>query len=343
MGNLARFALSTGAAALFAACSGSQLPIGTPSRDAAKSFNHRTRQFVTPVGEQASNAGSGSDFKLSRSLLYVVSFGANSYALGDVEIYDAKANNPNPIAIITKGLDEPNGACIDAAGTLYVASQWGWVTQYAPGRTKPFRYFHKGLSTPADCTIDGNGNLWVADVDIGVVEYLKGSTQPHKIIKNGLTYPNSVVFDHAGNMYVGNLQPYGTSNIQVFPPGSKNPSRTITDGIVWPTGTAVDANNTLYVTNDANTNYQCGNIVEYRAGQSHPFQSITDQINGPTALKFDESGRLFEANEGAFGCTDDGPYSVILEFRHGSVKPSKRAISTRLYPSGLAYYPPQLP
>lgn len=338
-----RYALTVGSAALFAGCSGSQPPTATPGSMSQSFLNHRTRHVVASVREPASSARVTPNFKLSRSLLYVVSFGANSYALGDVEIYDAKADNPNPIAIITKGLDEPNGACIDAAGTLYVASQWGWVTEFAPGRTKPFRYIHKGLSTPADCTIDGSGNLWVADVDIGVVEYLKGSARPHKTIKSGLTYPNSVVFDHAGNMYVGNLEPYGTSNVQVYPPGSKAPSRTISDGIVWPTGTAVDANDTLYVTNDANTNSQCGNIAEYRAGRSHPFQTITDHIDGPTALKFDESGRLYEANEGAFGCANDGPYPAILEFRHGAVKPSKKMISTRLYPSGVAYYPPQLP
>jgi sugar lactone lactonase YvrE len=341
MGYLVRLAFIIGAAALFVGCGGSQPPIGAPGPGTRSLFDYRTRQFVAPaMGTRPESIGSPS-YKMSDSLLHVVNIGANSYPLGDVAIYDARAKNPKPIAIITDGIDQPGGDCIDATGTLYVTNTSGNVAEYAPGKTKPLRYITQGRGTPAACTIDSNGNLWVAAL-FDVIEYLKGSNQPHKLIENGVTYANSVVFDHAGNMYVGNLgDPYYhlPYNVQVYAPGRKAPSRTITDGITWPVGTAVDADNTLYVTND---NAPC-NVEEYRVGQNHPFRTITDEIDGPTALTFDESGRLYEANGGTQGCTSDGPYAVILEFRHGSVKPSRRTISTRLYPSGIAYYPPQLP
>jgi sugar lactone lactonase YvrE len=97
-----------------------------------------------------------------------------------------------------------------------------------------------------------------------VVEYLKGSAKPHATITKGLTYPDGIAIDHASNLYVGNLQPYSTSNIQVYALGSKSPSRTITDGVTWPVGIAVDEHDTLYVTNDTAP----GNVEEYRPGRA---------------------------------------------------------------------------
>jgi sugar lactone lactonase YvrE len=340
LSSLSRCALGISAAiALLSGCGGSQLPASAPGASTVGVLNLRTGHFVTPILQTGARVPDSPNFKLSNSLLYVVNFDAAGYELGDVAIYDAKVNDPSPKAIIAKGLDGPGGDCIDHTGTLYVASQAGWVTEYAPGRTKPLRYIRKGLGTPIDCSIDASGNLWVANLS-SVVEYLEGSSRPHTVITDGVCYANSVVFDHAGNMYVGNLGALYSCpfNIQVYAPGSKSPSRTITDGITWPVGTAVDTNDTLYV---ANT--ETCNVEEYRFGQSHPFQAITDEVATPFGLTLDANGRLYESNWGDNSTCGNGPSSTVLEFPHGSLKPAKRTISTLTYPSGLAFYPPQLP
>jgi serine/threonine-protein kinase len=166
---------------------------------------------------------------------------------------------------------------------------------------------------------------------------LKGSVKPHASITKGLTNPNGIAIDHAGTLYVADLVPYGTSDVQVYTAGSKSPSRTITAGVTWPVGIGVDPNGTLYVTNDA----QC-NVEEYRAGQSQPYREITEGINGPNSVTFSTTGRLYLVDEGFNGCS--GPWPVVLEFRPGSLKPTKKMISTGLHsPVGSAYYPPLLP
>jgi hypothetical protein len=338
--NLGRYALcSCAAAAMLVSCGGSQPPIGAPG-GAIGAFNSRAMQFVpSPVKRLARNARTP-DYKASGALLYVTN---TDPLYNSVTIYDAKEDQPSPVAIITADIDEPSGDCIDADGTLYVTNEpgsgLGWVSEYALGKTKTLRVITNGINTPAFCAIDARGNLWVTNIGGPATEYLKGSTVPHFTINKGLTYPDGIAIDHAGNIYVGNLNaPSRTSNVQVYPPGRKSPSRTITDGITWPVGLAVDGAGTLYVTNDTSP---C-NIEKYRSGQNYPYQAVTKDINGPTAVTFARSDRMYEVNEG--GCTGSGPASVILEFPRHSLAPSKRMISKDLYtPLGVAYYPPLLP
>lgn len=335
------------AAVMLAACGGPETRIagssagyGAPSgvfRFAGKGLIEGTGQGPRHVVVLAVQ------YKVSGPLLYVTNSDSPPYDA--VTIYQAKKNNPSPIAVINENLFQPNGDCVDADGTLYVAnepgSSLGWVSEYALGKTKTLRVITQGINTPAFCAIDSDGNLWVTNIGgPTVTEYSKGSTTPRFTLRNGLTYPDGIAIDNAGNVYVGNLEPYGTSNVQVYPPGGTSPSRTITDGVVWPVGIGTDPNGTLYVTNDTPP---C-NIEKYRAGQSYPYQTISKDIDGPLDVSFAMNGRLFEVNAGVYGCASNGPWPVILEFRAGSLTPSKRMISNDLHnPTGVAYYPPLLP
>lgn len=283
---------------------------------------------------------SGSRYKVSKHLLYV--------ALDDVEppydqvnIYDAKEDDPPVLAAITDGVSEPGDVCIDAHGTLYVTNQGsgaGWISVYALGSLRPSRKITDGLDGPAFCAIDHHGNLWVTNLFVpDVVEYHKGSSVPIATITNGITYPVGIAIDHAGNIYVANHDVYSTTNVEVYPSGAKSPSRTITDGVLWPVGIAVDAAATLYVTNAIP-----GNVEEYRAGRSRPYREITDDMNGPTAVTFAKNGWAYITNTGVV--TQSGPAPVILEFPPGSLKPSGNEISSGLdQPLGTAFYPPLLP
>ncbi len=315
---------------------------GGPQATIASVPSAQERYVARPRLEPPAAAESGGslDYRTSKPLLFVVNFDSPPYS--GVTIYDARQDNPSPIAVITKGLFEPNGACVDGDGTLYVGndpgSGLGWISEYRLGQTKPVRTITKGINVPAFCAIDAQGNLWVANAGgVNVSEYLKGSVSPHATITKGLTNPDGIAIDHAGNLYVGNLVPSGSSNVQVYSAGSKSPSRTITAGVTWPVGIGVDPKGTLYVTNDA----QC-NVEEYRSGQSRPYRELTDEIDGPNSVTFAENGRLYVVDGGFNGCS--GPWPVVLEFRSGSRKPSNNMISTGLHtPVGSAYYPPLLP
>lgn len=323
--NFSRYALSICAVAAFlAGCGGSQSPISAPG--AMPSLTDASHIIVDP------------GYKVSSGLLYVALSGPRSPS-NKVQIYNTRAKNPTPIASITEGVEEPESVCLDGDGTLYVVNGPGWVSEYALGKTRPFQTITQGINLPAFCAVDGSGNLWVTNIDgPDVVEYLKGAATPHTTITEGIIYPVGIAIDHAGNMYVANHELNGTTNVQVYPQGSKSPSRTITDGIKWPIGIAVDANATLYVTNFAPP----GSVQEYRAGHSHPYRAITKEMNGPSAVTFAPSGRMYLTNTETQG--GSGPAPAILEFRSGSIKPSKKMITDGLaFPVGSAYYPALLP
>lgn len=302
------------AAAVFSAgCGGSPLPIGT-----------------------ANVAVAAPQYKISTPLVYVSSFAA-SY----VKVFRGNESDPRSLVKISKGVDHPNGDCIDAQGTLYVVNEESSVTEYTLGKPKLVKTITAGLYTPGFCAIDGDGDLWVSDLGdrfAFVREYKPGATKPAGVIRNGLVHPTGVAFDPSGNMYVANLQPYSQSTVQVYAPGENSPSRTITDGIHWPLGIAVDKDGTLYVTNDS---APC-NVEEYRAGQSHPYRTITEGINGPSSVAIGTNGWLYVVDEGIQGCS--GPSSAVVEFAPGSMKPAKREIKKELFdPVGGAVYPPLLP
>lgn len=332
------------AAAMLVGCGGSQPPSGAPgAMPQAPSITGRADRGGSRTLAQASSRGSlyVATYKVTKPLLYVT----NCCETRDsaVTVYEARDNNPKPIATITDNITEPAGDCIDGDGTLYVVNEginsYGWVSEFLLGKTRASKVITKGIDGPAFCAIDSQGNLWVTNINLdNVTEYLKGSSKPHTTITNGLTYADGIAIDHSGNIYIGNLlttQP----NIQVFPPGKKSPSRTITDGITWPVGITVDAHGTLYVANLASCN-----IEEYRAGQSKPYREITGDNFGPDNATVNKDGWLYVADLGGDGCASKSWKPTILEFRPQSIKPSPREIESGLgYPEGLAYYPPLLP
>jgi hypothetical protein len=322
------YALSVcAAAATLAGCAGSQPPIGAPGAMRGSFQGSHIPRTLGPTPT----------YKVSSPLLYVANL---DLTLTPLAIFDPRLNNPDPIATISKDIDNSLGACIDSAGTLYVTnhplSGAGWVSEYALGNIKPVRVITKGINAPQYCAIDGSGNLWVTNSGLdNVAEYQKGSTKPYLTITKGLTYPDGIAIDHKGNLYVGNLEPQSSPNIQVYASGSQSPSRTITDGITVPNGIAVDAEGTLYVTTDTAE----GKIEEYRSGESKPHVIITDELSYPADVVVGKNGWLYVANEGQY--SDE---MEILEFPPHSVKPSARKITNGLFhPVGVAYYPALLP
>jgi hypothetical protein len=184
---------------MLAGC-GSQ-PIGLPGNSGTSAINRiLSEAFATTGFRAAERTAYTPEYKVSDPLLYIANVNVD---YSSVTIYDAKVNNPNPIAVITAGLSEPGGDCIDSDGTLYVTnepgSSLGWVSEYALGKTKPVRVITTGINIPAECTIDHQGNLWVTNLGgPTVTEYLKGSTEPHTTLKNGLTYPTGIAMTTPG-------------------------------------------------------------------------------------------------------------------------------------------------
>jgi trimeric autotransporter adhesin len=326
--SLYRLALSISAAA-FAACGGSQPPIG--ARGAMpQGKNSAIATHAQPGGSWILPEAKGSSaYDVTGSLLFVTNYTYNS-----VTVYHANAKNPAPIATISNGLSAPAGNCVDGQGTLYVtnqpASNGGWVAEYLLGKIRPSKVITKGINTAAFCAVDSKGNLWVTNIGgANATEYLHGSKTPHTVITQGLAYPVGIAIDRSDNLYVADR---ANSDVVVYAPGSKSPSRTITDGVTSPVGIAIDLNGVLYVENITEKN-----VEEYRQGGDHPFKTITQDLSTPTAVAVNKKGWLYVAN-GA------GAYHNVVEFSPGSITPSKRHINKGVHaPSGLALFPPVLP
>src|SRR5271165_3297064 len=115
-------------AAMLTGCAGQQLTIRPP---ALLQEGFQSREIVEPRSAMPM-------YKVSGPLLYA----ANAdLTLTPLAVYNARADNPKPIATIKKDIDNSGGACIDGDGALYVANEPlsgpGWVSEYALGQTKP--------------------------------------------------------------------------------------------------------------------------------------------------------------------------------------------------------------
>jgi DNA-binding beta-propeller fold protein YncE len=307
-----------------------------------------TGRFVTsPADERLSHDKSG-------SLLYVTDWyptgcnpsGQHCKQYGEVYVYDARLNNPPPLATITDRVNTPTVACLDSKGVLYVANshadplpKHGWISEYLPGQTKPSLIIRKGINIAYGCAIDANDNLLVSNAGgINITEYKPGKTEPTVILnaKNGLFAPAPIALDSSGNLYVINNNYAGHANVQIFAPGAKQPTTTITNGAWWPQGIAVDANGTLYISNFP-TSSRRGAVTEFHSGQTAPFLTILDDSWEPWGLTVNRRGRLFVSDS-------QNSQQSIIEFAPGSSQPSKKTITGGLVlPAGIAYWPAVLP
>jgi sugar lactone lactonase YvrE len=328
--NLNRLLEICAAAALLVGCGGSQPPIPTLVTTPVQA--QMRYGWAASMMPEVRSATRSPRYKATAPLLYATNL-FNSENWDGITVYRAAAKDPAPLAMISDGLLNPFGACIDGQGTLYVTNEpasSGWVSEYPLGKTMPSRIITDGINFPGYCAIDADGSLWVANIGSNVTEYLKGSKKPHAVITKGLVYPIGVAIDRSGNLYVGNGFGASEQNVEVYASGSASPSRTITNGVTSPCGLAVDSNGTLYVANEFQNN-----VAEYRSGQDYPFQTITEAMDHPAGVTVDKKGTLYVSNVGS---------STVVEFSLGSLRPLKRQISKGLYePSGIAYYPALLP
>jgi streptogramin lyase len=296
------------AAAMLAACGGSQPSAGLPAGAAPPATLHQ------------SVVGDG-----SMPLLYV-----SENTLGKIDVYDARKYGAGPVAEITDGVADPVGLCI-GAGVLYVVNNGSdSISEYEPGQTDPFQTISDGLDFPEFCAIDRRGNLWVTNLGgNNVTEYKKGATTPSRTITSGVSLPTGIAFDRFGNLYVANVDATkGTIYVAVYAKGDKSPSRTITDGIVDPDGIAVDTKGTLYVTNLVTAPSGYGNVEEYKAGQSQPYQTITD-MNGPADVIVDKAGYVYVSESTTPG---------VVVFKPGSTEPWRQFRQGMNSPAGIAHY-----
>jgi len=191
-----RYALTLGgAAALLAACGGSQPPIGAPGgipQSHTISTNmKRTGSWMLPEAKHASQ------------LLYVSDYGSNQVSV--VKLPQGKLIGE------LDGFDGPFGECTDLAGDVFVAdSQAGQIWEYAHGANSPKDILIDTHYYPLGCSVDPvTGNLAVTneiDTSAGpgnVAIFEKARGKPKYYFDAAITQFGFCTYDDAGNLYAG--------------------------------------------------------------------------------------------------------------------------------------------
>jgi hypothetical protein len=232
-----------------------------------------------------------------RSILAVANSTAN-----DVTLY---VNGQSlPAATVQSGITNPQALVFDALGNLFVASQPGSVTEYAPPYNGAPTAIANGVNHPQALAIDSRGNLFVANgsgsntVTVYSSPYI-GS--PSATISAGIDDPVALALDSSSDLFVVNAAADTVTEYQ--PPYGGAPT-TISRGLNAPNSLALDVHGNLFV---ANLNSTPNSVVEYSppfSSQSAPIVTITNGVNEQGTIGLSGSANLFVPNQGANTVTE---------------------------------------
>jgi hypothetical protein len=184
-----------------------------------------------------------------------------------VLIYDLDLFGTPQIGEIDDGVNGPNQATIDSAGTVYVANVTGGnVTIYPAGALSPSLTL-QGLTRPCGVAIDTNGDVYVTNraATPSINVYAQGQTTPYRVITSNLIQvPTEPQFDDNRNLYVSD----NVTNVIEVPFGGQPVSLGLED-LPGASGLAIDPlNGDLFVSNNTTRVYAPGAVKPKRILQT---------------------------------------------------------------------------
>ncbi len=238
--NFSRDALGICAVIAFAACGGSQPPIGMAGAmsqaPAAAAHADRSTSWAIP------------DIKKIKADLLV-----DDSSPGAVEIL--KNGSWINLGSITKGITYPNGNWVDRRGNLYVTNRPGssaFVSEYSRSGSLKFTY-SSGMEYPLAVTTDRKGNVYVADEFNGVNEYRQGSNAVVATCSELGDGDRGVAVDSHGDVFASYSTGFSTGAIAEYTGGLAGcPATTLGVTLGVPNGIALDKNANLVVCDQTN-------------------------------------------------------------------------------------------
>jgi sugar lactone lactonase YvrE len=257
--------------------------IVTPLLSACSGASPTPALSTSPLALSRNAAPLSPAAKNCKSRLFV-----SSAKLDYVAVYCTKGHNQAPIEKITDGINEPEGAAVDAKGNFYVTNTGNdTVTEYAPGSVKPSVTYTTDLSYPAGVAIDKNQNVYVTNLRPGsMIVFKQGSNTPIESF-TGLTFPIDVALDASGNAYVtAYTSGYGSGEIIEYPKGSSEGKNL---GIVTkePGGITLDKSNDI-VTADQGL----PGVLVFPPGKTSPKYTFATNAIDPDPVALDKNESL---------------------------------------------------
>lgn len=221
----------------------------------------------------------------------------------EILIYPESGGEQAPIGMITSGISNPWGLCVDRNGNLYVANQGdgtnGTVTVYPRGSISPSLTYSQGLSRPLYPIVDHKGDLFVgngAPQGGTIVEYLAGSTNAYQVLQTGGAEVDGMGFDSRGNLYAAFRNRLATS-VMMFAPGTTE-GQSLGMPLTEPQGLIVDKRGDIVVAESI-----LESVIGFRPGTETPAFRANLPIQSGNASQLsmtEKEDQLFAATEGGF-------------------------------------------
>lgn len=333
--------LSISAAAVLAACGGSQQPIGAPGAMPLSQTSAIARHAKR--GESMRGAESA-----KTSFLYVASlfFELSKFRLdGSMPLRTVRLRNSNGfqgLAVNPQGyLFVESGNVSDGTisvydartlravrelrgpyvswlvsgprGYIYAANCGDAIYVIAPDGTGVVGFVTDHVVGACKLAFGPSGDLFVENQNsVAIYTPVSGSEQWQftRELKKGIRHPNALAFDRLGNLYVGDAPSYKSGSVVVFSSGNSSPYRVITSGIAAPAALATDSMRRLFVANDpfsVRHGFLHGWVSVYVPTSNEPVRRLKERIDEPTALAVSSANELYIANYRGGGVAVYGP------------------------------------
>jgi hypothetical protein len=260
-----------------------------------------------------------------------------NFATSTVTIYRADQQDPSPIETLTNGIVAPRSLWIDAAGTLYVANDFGnnnpysdTVTEFAPGSRAPDKVL-TGLIFPGAVAVDSRGTVYVQD-ESAIEIFEHGSTTPTRTITGTGNGANALAVDDHDNVYALIPTARGQnencySYVVRIPRGASQGSRIGVSAKGCGYGLAFDARENLYLAYYGDNNVS--KIDVFHKNAHTPFRRITRGLAAPFEMAFGPDGSLFVPNDNSNAVTvyPSGGNTPMNTITKGIANPFSLALS----------------
>ncbi len=194
-------------------------------------------------------------------------------------------------ALVSSGLNAPQGVAVDAQGNVYIADTGNNAIEQWNAGTQQLNTLVPGLSAPTGVAVDASGNVYIADGGSQSIKEWNAATQQVSILVAGLGDPYGVALDAQANVYFSDaannaIEEWSavTAEAALLAAGS---------GSIGPTGLAVDGLGNI---DFANTG---GNAIEqWNPGAPQAMALVSSGLSGPAGVAVDGQGNVYFSDTG---------------------------------------------
>jgi len=227
----------------------------------------------------------------------------------------------NVTALVSSGLNQPDGVAVDRAGNVYIADTFNnAIKEWLVTSNTVTTLVSTGLNQPFGVAVDADGNVYFSDLGHNAIkEWSPASNTVTSLVSSGLFSPDGVALDDAGNIYIADTF---HSLIKQWTMTSNTLTTLVSSNLYRPGGVAVDHAGNVYIANTF-TNA----IQEWSPASNTLTTLVSAGLNYPYGVAVDGGGNVFIAG---------GAENVVKKWSAASSTVSTQAWTGLSYPQAVA-------